>query len=348
MKPLVSILIPAFNAEEWIAETLRSARAQTWQRKEIIVVDDGSADQTLTVARRFESDVVRVVIQKHEGAASARNKALSLSRGDYIQWLDADDLLSANKIASQIEALGECARKRILLSSAWAHFMYRSYRARFVPTALWSDLSAIEWLLRKMGQNLYMQTATWLVSRELTAAAGPWDTTLLGDDDGEYFCRVLLASAGTRFVSDARVYYRVPGPKNLSYIGRSDRKLQAHWRSMCLHITYLRSLEDSQRVRAACLNYLQNWLPIFCPERLDIVAQAAQMANDLGGQLELPRIAWKCSRSYALCGQRLMKRGREFLLRFRHAAARHWDKALFDLERRSCMGDFGVFDESTP
>ena len=53
-----------------------------------------------------------------------------------------------------------------------------------------------------MGENLHMQTATWLTSRELAEAAGPWDTRLLVDDDGEYFCRVLLASEGTRFVPE--------------------------------------------------------------------------------------------------------------------------------------------------
>jgi len=60
-----------------------------------------------------------------------------------------------------------------------------------------------------MGQHFWMQTATWLVSRELTEAAGPWDTRLLSDDDGEYFCRVILASDGIRFVPGARVFQRV-------------------------------------------------------------------------------------------------------------------------------------------
>ena len=96
---LVSILIPAFNAQESIAETLQSAIAQTWPRKEIIVVDDGSTDATLAIARQFESDSVRVVTQKNQGAAAARNMAFSLSHGDYIQWLDADDLLAPDKIA---------------------------------------------------------------------------------------------------------------------------------------------------------------------------------------------------------------------------------------------------------
>ena len=64
-------------------------------------------------------------------------------------------------------------------------------RARSVPNSLYQSLSPVEWLLRKMSQNLHMQTATWLTSRELAEAAGPWDTRLLSDDDGEYFCRVL-------------------------------------------------------------------------------------------------------------------------------------------------------------
>src|ERR1700687_2315947 len=105
MKPLVSILIPAFNAQDCISDTLRSAIAQTWERKEIIVVDDGSTDQTLAIARQFESQGVQVITQSNQGAAAARNKALSLSQGDYIQWLDSDDLLGPDKIALQMAAV---------------------------------------------------------------------------------------------------------------------------------------------------------------------------------------------------------------------------------------------------
>jgi glycosyltransferase involved in cell wall biosynthesis len=80
VQPLVSILIPAYNAEEWIAETLDSALAQTWHAKEILVVDDGSTDRTLDIARHFMSRGVRVISQPHQGAAAARNRALSLRR----------------------------------------------------------------------------------------------------------------------------------------------------------------------------------------------------------------------------------------------------------------------------
>src|SRR5713101_2032150 len=247
MKPLVSILVPTFNAHEWIADTLRSAIAQTWERKEIIVVDDGSSDQTLAFARQFESNSVRVVTQKNQGASAARNRAFSTCQGDYIQWLDADDLLAPDKIARQMEAVDRGAGPRVLLSSAWGWFIYRTGKAEFVPTPLWCDLAPTEWLLRKLGQNLHMQTATWLVSRELTEAAGPWNTHLSLDDDGEYFCRVLLNSEGTRFIPEAKIFYRMSGSNSLSYVGRSEQKMESMFRCMQLHISYLRSLEDSER-----------------------------------------------------------------------------------------------------
>src|ERR1700751_2842411 len=115
MKPLVSILIPAYNAQPWIADTIRSAIAQTWQHKEIIIVDDGSSDRTAAVARRFASRDVAVVTTENQGAAAARNRALQLSQGDYIQWLDADDLLAPDKIERQLAALDEGGDRRLLL-----------------------------------------------------------------------------------------------------------------------------------------------------------------------------------------------------------------------------------------
>jgi glycosyltransferase involved in cell wall biosynthesis len=337
VKPLVSILIPAFNSQEWIADALQSAIAQTWDRKEIILVDDGSTDGTLAIGRQFESRFVRVVTQDNQGASAARNKAFSLSQGAYIQWLDADDLLAPDKVEKQIKALGEGGSKYTVASCAWGRFLYRHDRGKFVPSALWSDLSPKEWLLRRMGQNLYMQTATWLVSRELTEAAGPWDTRLLSDDDQEYFCRILLLSDGVRFVPEARVYYRVSGSGSLRHIGMSDRKREAHWCSVQLHIDYLRSLEDSARVRAACVRFLQDRMIFFYPERLDIFRLAEQLATNLGGQLEVPRLSWKYSWIRALFGWRLARRAQWSLPNLKWSLVRLCDKALFCIEswRRS-------------
>lgn len=329
---LVSILIPAYNAEEWIAGTIRSAIAQTWERKEIIVVDDGSRDGTLAIARQYESDSVRVIASQNQGAAATRNLALQLSAGDYIQYLDADDLLAPDKIERQLAALRETDSRRILLSSPWAYFYYRTNRARFVQNSLCQDLSPVEWLLRKMSENLHMQTATWLMSRELAEAAGPWDTRLLSDDDGEYFCRVLMASEGTRFVGGTGVFYRVANSGNLSFIGSSDKKKDAMLRSMELYTKYLCSMEESERVRRACLTYLQNWYDIFYPERPDLVSKVQAMAAGLDGCLKEPQLRWKYSWLRPIFGWKTAKSAQRTLPQIKGSCVRAWDKMMYRLQ----------------
>ena len=105
MKPKVSILIPLYNSEKYIAQTIQSALNQTWENKEIIIVDDGSSDNSFEIARKFESDIVKVFLQKNSGSCITRNEAFSFSSGEYIQYLDADDLLSPNKIEFQMKLI---------------------------------------------------------------------------------------------------------------------------------------------------------------------------------------------------------------------------------------------------
>jgi len=335
MTPLVSILIPAYNAQSWIVETIRSALGQTWSRKEIIVVDDGSTDQTLSIVRKFASETVSVVTQENQGVCAARNKAYDLCQGDYIQWLDADDLLSPDKIAKQMEAVENSQSKQTLFSCGWGYFIFRSNKARFIPTSLWCDLSSVEWLLRRYEGNLHMNPATWLVSRELTNAAGRWDTRLVGGgiDDGEYFCRVSLASNGIRFVPDVKVFYRITGSGSLSQIGRSNKKMESLLLGMELQIGYLRSLDDSKRSRAACVNYLQTWLPTFYPERPDLVQKAQQLATSLGGGLSLPRASWKYAWIEKLFGFEAAKHTKLYYNRAKSSALSAWDRMMHSIDR---------------
>ena len=322
--PLVSILIPAYNAEKWIAETIRSALSQTWPNTEIIIVESGSTDNTLDVARQFESPSVKVLSQPNQGASSARNTAFSVSQGEYIQWLDADDLLAPDKIARQMK-VATSVMNRVVLSSEWGVFFYRSSKAHFVPTTLWADLSPVEWFLRRMTQNLHMQPATWLVSRELTQAAGPWDTRLSLDDDGEYFCRVVQASHGVRFVSDAKVFYRSPGPRRLSTIDGSAKKLQSQFLSIALQVSHFRALEDSPRVRAACLAFLQKWFFCFYGVRDDLADDLKQLAKGLGGRLEVPHVRRKYRWIEQIAGRKLARRAQDLLPRAKWALVRCLD-----------------------
>jgi glycosyltransferase involved in cell wall biosynthesis len=332
MKPLVSILITAYNAEQWLAYTLQSAIAQTWPRKEIIVVDDGSRDRTAEVAQRFSSKGVAVVSTENHGLSAAANHAIQLSQGDYIQMLDSDDLLAPDKIERQLAALYEYDSKRILLSSPWAYFFYRTRNARFVRNSLCQDLSPVEWLLRKMSERLHMGNSTWLMSRELAEATGPWDTHLHYDQDGEYFARALVASEGTRFVPGTGIFYRCSPASRVSYIGNSDKKKDSLLLSMKRHIQYLQSLEDSERVRSACLTYMQNWYMAFYPERPDLVAELQALAAHLQGHLTEPRLRWKYAWMKPLFGWKFAKWAQNSLPQFKASCARSFDKVMFKLE----------------
>jgi glycosyltransferase involved in cell wall biosynthesis len=332
--PLVSILIPAYNAENSVADAIQSAVAQTWQRKEIIVVDDGSTDRTAEVARRFASKGVGVISTKNQGFSAAVNYAIQLSQGDYIQELDADDLLAPDKIERQLAALRQGDSRRVVLSSPWAPFYYRTRVARFVRNSLCQDLSPVEWLLNKMEQNLHMQNATWLVSRELAEAAGPWDTRLHYDQDGEYFARVLLASEGTRFVPGTGIFYRAGPASRISYLGNSNKKKSSYLLSMKLHIQYLRSLEESERVRKACLTYMQKRYHNFYPDRPDDIAELQALAAQLRGHLEPPRLRGKYAWMKPVFGENAAKWAQRTLPEVKASLFRQWDRAMYGLEAR--------------
>jgi glycosyltransferase involved in cell wall biosynthesis len=101
--PMVSVVIPAYNAAAWIDETLESVQAQTYRDSEIIVVDDGSSDETEKVVARFSS--IKYIYRKNGGAAAARNDGIRAARGEYVAFLDADDLWLPDKLSLQIDLL---------------------------------------------------------------------------------------------------------------------------------------------------------------------------------------------------------------------------------------------------
>lgn len=292
MPELVSILIPSYNAEQWIVETIESALSQTWNNKEIIIVDDGSTDETLQIAKKFESTLVKVISQENRGANVARNKALEFAQGDYIQWLDADDVLSPDKVEKQMMAKNDGANTQVLLTSSWGKFYYRRKNAIFSPTNLWCDLDPIEWLIIKFNDGVWMNPATWLVSRELTELAGPWDERLVRDQDGEYISRVVSKSEKVKFVPEAKSYYRQCNPKSLSR-HLSDKSIESMFLAITLSISCLRSLEDSKRTRAACLSHLQPLLYYLDLDQTAILENANVLARELGGDLSLPALNWK-------------------------------------------------------
>jgi len=292
MTKLVSILIPAYNAEKWIAETIESALNQTWAKKEIIIVDDGSSDNTYHIAKRFQSKSVKICAQKNSGASSARNKAFLMSQGDYIQWLDADDLIAPDKIEIQMEHISKSENSMIINSSSFGEFYYRKSCARFITTPLWQDLKPIDWISYKFNNNIWMNPAVWLTSRSLIEKAGIWDERLSLDDDGEYFARTIAASELVKFIPEAKAYYRRSNVASLSR-SRSYEACRSLILSLKLSFEYLLRLEDSERTRQACLNYLQIWFIYVYPEKTALIQEIYFLAERLGGKLEEPKLGKK-------------------------------------------------------
>ena len=104
-EPLVSIVIPVYNAEEYLEETLRSISMQSYKNLEIICVDDGSSDNSIAILQRMQNTDPRFIIlsQEHQGAGTARNLGMDESKGDYILFFDADDILRKKAVQTLVK-----------------------------------------------------------------------------------------------------------------------------------------------------------------------------------------------------------------------------------------------------
>ena len=248
--PLVSVLIPCFNGRPFIAETLRSVMAQTYRPLEVIVVDDGSTDGSGDEVLQFAD--VKLIRQENAGAAAARNAALAHSHGELIQYLDADDLLSPNKIALQVARLAGNAD--CIASAEWGRFYRDASETTFVPDKTWTDLDALDWLALSRADGVgMMYPALWLIPRGIVDRAGPWNAAIstAPGEDAEYFTRIVLAARRVLFCAGARTYYRS------GIGGASSRK---HFRSQAMVIElcqrYVLAVENSPRMR---MGYAKAW-----------------------------------------------------------------------------------------
>ncbi len=116
LNPLVSVIIPAYNVERYIVQCIRSVLEQTYENKEIIVVDDGSTDNTLEIIHKHFRDYVTVIVQENQGPAWARKNGLDIAKGKYVQYLDGDDTLLHNALAELVEC-AENSQADIVASS---------------------------------------------------------------------------------------------------------------------------------------------------------------------------------------------------------------------------------------
>lgn len=289
-RPLVSVLVPAYNAEATLHDALASALGQTYTNLEVIVVDDGSTDRTPEVLAAIEDDRLRVVRQENGGVCAALERATQEARGDYLQILAADDLLGLDKIERQLAALAD-APAGCLAVCGTVYFMDGQDpddgRYSRGSAALDSD-DPVQWLIDLWTPNKgwgLVGAHAWLTPREVDERAGPWDPAIAQDNDGEYFTRVLLQSAGVRW-APARVYYRKFEASGSVSSGRSERHLRGRMLAVDSKVRHVmpRTTEANRRQAAKVL--ARQYMDVAFhahPAYPDLVREAEARAADLGG-----------------------------------------------------------------
>jgi glycosyltransferase involved in cell wall biosynthesis len=225
MSVLVSILIPCYNAERWIAQAIESALAQTWSTKEVIVVDDGSTDHSLEVIRQFDGRISWET-GLNRGGNAARNRLLELASGEWLQYLDADDYLLPEKVKTQVEFAYEHPGVEVIYSPvAWKRIEGGAVVCTETPIPEprdpWTLLAL--WRLPQTGGALWKKTAL--------ESVGGWRVGQPCCQEHELYCRLLENNAQFEFCSGCFAVYR-----DMEGCGRITRNSHEEFERQRLHI----------------------------------------------------------------------------------------------------------------
>jgi glycosyltransferase involved in cell wall biosynthesis len=203
MAPLVTIGIPCYNSERWLKNAIESALAQTWSPCEVIVVDDGSTDSSLIIASAF-GDRITLFRRPHRGATVARNLILQEAAGEWIQYLDADDLLTPGKIATQLQEGGFGSEADLLYSAVIIEEVLGGAHRRYQSNLdLGRDLFA-QWFAWELPQ-----TGGCLWRRSALEELGGWRKDQPCCQEHELYARALRGGLRFRHTPSPGAIYRV-------------------------------------------------------------------------------------------------------------------------------------------
>lgn len=205
----VSILIPCYNSERFIGATLQSCIQQQYTNIEIIVVDDGSTDKSADIVKDWATQYSNIYLytQPNSGVCRARNYAFEKSTGDYILYLDADDLISPDLISSQINLFQENVDNTIVISS-WGRFYSSIEDFKIEPQFVYKNYESSIELIEDLLNGGMLGLTCFLTPRSIIEKAGIWNENLSINTDGEFFMRVLANARIIKFSPHGHLYYR--------------------------------------------------------------------------------------------------------------------------------------------
>jgi len=280
--PLVSICMPAYNAGKYITETIRSVLSQTYSNWELIIVNDGSTDDTrLIIETQFNDDRIQLININNSGAATARNTAYRASKGTYIKFLDSDDLINPKMIEAQV-ALAK--NEHCIISASWGRF-YNDDLATFrlYPEDCWKTLKPVEWICSSWKDARSMTNpGIFLIPGIIIEKAGLWDESLSLLDDMEYFTKTILAADEVIFSDPSVLYYRSGNQGSLS--GQINKThAQSAYHSVLTSTKYLIAVENSAITQLLSANSLQQLLYSFYPDFPELCRSIEKDIKALGG-----------------------------------------------------------------
>lgn len=237
------------------------------------MVDDGSTDGSLDEVKRFDGRI-RWVTGRNRGASAARNIGAGMASGDWIQFLDADDILPLEKVALQMATLKNSSA-RAMAFCPWAYFHDGGLIDPQDHRRYWRSYKAgVELLVDIWYYGGFIPLHAWLTPRTLIDEAGLWDEKLTGDDDGDFFGRLLVAASGLHFCKGAHVLYRHP-PKGSVSRDKSLKSAVSFWKAFENVSEKLLACRDDTVALKACLARARGaayaWRDI--PEVLDLAVE---------------------------------------------------------------------------
>ena len=199
---LVSILIPCFNAQQWIGQAIESALAQDWPHTEVIVVDDGSSDGSAAIIEQFRGRI-RWERQDNRGSNPTRNRLMTMASGAWLQFLDADDYLLAHKVRRQAEWLSENDDVDVVFGPITLEHVEKAQARREVlaipqPHDLWVLLA--RWFLPQTGAPLWRKSAI--------VDVGGWAPSQPACQEHELYLRLLMAGKRFHYLDESGAVYR--------------------------------------------------------------------------------------------------------------------------------------------
>lgn len=183
--PLVSVVVITYNAAEYVGRAIRSVLQQSWTNLELIVVDDGSTDDTRTVIERFNDNRITYVQQENQGPNTARNHGVRLSQGEFVAFLDADDWWLPDKLSRQVALAGQQQNAGLIYSLAVGVDTAGTEQGR-AKTVI--NGHAVERLL--LGQCIAGSASSVMVRRKTIDTVGMFDESLHYAEDWEYWIRI--------------------------------------------------------------------------------------------------------------------------------------------------------------